>query len=246
VEVDGSRLHFQPAKTGGGVMHDDLELSFFAVDDKGKSHEGTFYAVNLTLKPDNYERVRAQGLRLNPRLQLPPGRYQLRVGVRESGAGEMGSVFYDLDVPDFSAQPLEMSGVLLTAGSARVIPTFQPDPAASALPGPATSRREFMRSDTINVFAEVYDNVPAQQPHRVEVATSLLSENGREVFKSSQTLSSDPKSRTKAAVFPYSTALPLTDAAPGRYLLRIEAALRGAGNMNGIQNSVHEALITVR
>ena len=135
IEVDGSRLHFEPAKTGD-AMHDDLELSFFALDDKGKSHEGTFYGINLTLRPDTYERVRTQGLRLNPRVPLPPGRYQLRIGVRESGAGEMGSVFYDLDVPDFSANGVALSGVLLTAGSARLLPTFQPDTTASALPGP--------------------------------------------------------------------------------------------------------------
>ena len=109
IEVDGGRLNFEPAK---GSFHDDLELSFFALDDKGKPHQGTFYNLNLTLRPELYERIRTQGLRMNPRVGLPSGRYQMRIGVRESGAGELGSVFYDLDIPDFSAAGLAMSGVL--------------------------------------------------------------------------------------------------------------------------------------
>ena len=48
----------------------------------------------------------------------PPGRYQLRVAAREAEQGRRGSVFYDLQVPDFGAQALAMSGVLLTSREA--------------------------------------------------------------------------------------------------------------------------------
>ena len=54
------------------------------------------------MKPETAARIKSHGIRLNERVMLPPGRYQLRVGVRESEAGESGSVFYDLTVPDFS------------------------------------------------------------------------------------------------------------------------------------------------
>ena len=144
IEVDGGRLHFEPAK---GSFHDDLVLSFFALDDKGKPHQGTFYNLNLTLRPELYERIRTQGLRMNPRVGLPSGRYQMRIGVRESGAGEPRLGIHDLDVPDFTAADLAMSGLLLTAGSAKLLPTVEADAtvAAALLPGPATSRREFVR-----------------------------------------------------------------------------------------------------
>src|SRR5918993_133360 len=83
---------------------------------------------------------KGNGLRANTRVELPPGRYQLRIGVRESGAGETGTVFYDLDVPDFTRQRLSMSGLLLSAPSAQQTFTVQPDPvAAKVLPGAATS-----------------------------------------------------------------------------------------------------------
>ena len=70
---------------------------------------------------------------MNPRIALPPGRYQLRVGVRETGAGEMGSVFYDLQVPDYNASGLAMSGLLLTDEAAR--PQFSPQPDDQLPPG---------------------------------------------------------------------------------------------------------------
>ena len=94
---------------------------------EAESHDGSFYQFNLALRPDTYARVRGSIVRMNPRMALPPGRYQLRIGVRESGAGEMGSVFYDLEVPDYSARGLAMSGLLLTDGAARGQFTPQPD-----------------------------------------------------------------------------------------------------------------------
>ena len=124
IEVDAARLHFseQPNKT----FADGLELSLFALDERGRQQGGSFYQFNLALRPDTYERVRGSIVRMNPRIALPPGRYQLRVGVRETGAGEMGSVFHDLQVPDYNASGLAMSGLLVTDQAARQQFSAQP------------------------------------------------------------------------------------------------------------------------
>ena len=55
IEVDASRLHFteQPNKT----FADGVELSLFALDERGRQHGGSFYQFNLALRPDTYERV---------------------------------------------------------------------------------------------------------------------------------------------------------------------------------------------
>jgi len=99
--------------------------------------------LNLTLRPQTMERVKAAGVRANPRVTLAPGRYQVRIGAREDPSGRLGSVFYDLQVPDFSKDPLMLSGVLLTAPSSEQTPTAQPDPTnAKLMPGAATSRRD--------------------------------------------------------------------------------------------------------
>ncbi len=54
-------------------------------------------------------------MRVVSQVDLPPGRYQVRVAVGEEG-GRGGSVLYDLEVPDFYRAPLTMSGVALTVG----------------------------------------------------------------------------------------------------------------------------------
>ena len=71
--------------------------------------------------------IQAFGFRVNPRIDLPPGRYQVRIGARESGAGEVGTVFYDLEVPDFAKEKLTMSDVLLTAATSKLVMTPLPD-----------------------------------------------------------------------------------------------------------------------
>ena len=59
---------------------------------------------------------------------------------KETG-GLTGSVFYDLTVPDFTKEKFNMSGVVLTAATAQVTPTAEPDPILKpTLPGPPTTR----------------------------------------------------------------------------------------------------------
>jgi hypothetical protein len=133
-----------------------------------------------------------------------------------------------------------MSGLLMTATTARGV--FTPEPDADVptdlLPGPATSRREFTQNDTLNLFAEVYDNIPPRQQHQVEIMTTLLGEDGRALFSSrefSQTLGSSRLNHAKQ--------IPLKNIQPGRYVLRVEAQARG--DVKGAKPTARESLITV-
>jgi VWFA-related protein len=228
IEVDASRLHFseEPNKT----YADGVELSLFALDERGRQHGGNFYQFNLTLRPETYERVRGSIVRMNPRIDLPPGRYQLRVGVRESGAGEMGSVFYDLQVPDFNARGLAMSGLLVTDAAARLQFSAQPDDQlpAGTLPAPATSRRTFRQTDVLSAFAEIYDSSSSREARRVEVTAALIGEDGNAAFSSRESLSPGPEGARSSRI-PVAKQIALEDIRPGRYRLRVEARLLGGG-----------------
>jgi VWFA-related protein len=241
VELDADRLHFteQPNKT----FADGIELSLFALDERGKPHGGNFYQFNLALRPDTYQRVRESIVRMNPRIVLPPGRYQLRVGVRESGAGEMGTVFYDLQVPDYAANGLAMSGLLLTADSARSQFTPQPDDQLppESLPAPATSRRTFGRNDVLSAFAEIYDNVSSRNAQRLEVITTLTGDDGVAAFSSRESLAGSATADARNARIPLSKQIPLKDMRPGRYVLRVEARALG-GTAKPV---VRETVVTV-
>src|SRR5207249_8233418 len=142
VEMDGSQIQFAPQPNS--LLTDTLELSFFALSEEGKAQKGTRLSTNLVLRPESYERMKATGLRFNARTPLAPGRYQLRVGARDPVGNTAGTVFYDVLVPDFSRDPLMMSGLLLTSPTAPEVLTPQHDPIAERLLGaPATSRRVF-------------------------------------------------------------------------------------------------------
>jgi hypothetical protein len=226
IEVDPARLKFS-AQQNDTVFSNRVELSLFSINQQGKPLQGLRTELDLTLRPETYARVRANGFRVSPRVELPPGRYQMRVGVREAGGGEMGTVFYDLEVPDFARAPISVSGLLLTSASAQQVPTLQPDEAAKGiLPSPATSRRVFSQSDVLTAFAEVYVN-GASKPSRLEVTMRLINESGSDASASTDVLTDKaPNTTNGSTTYPLSKQIPLQGVSPGQYLLRIEATDR--------------------
>ena len=246
IEFDGTPLPFT-APDGNGAVTNTIELSFFGINQDGKAQRSTRSQFNLTLRPESFARVKAGGLRVNPRLTLEPGRYQIRVGARETVGSRVGTVFYDLLVPDFRKDPLMLSGLLITAASAQSAMTAMPDPAApKTLPGPAVSRRTFARTDTVTVFAEIYDNSSSKQPRQIETTVALISESGQEVVRARDSVS-NPSTPAQAghdgrwSTYGLIRDIPLKDIAPGRYLLRVDVSPRG--NSTPV---VRETLITVR
>ena len=153
----------------------------------------------------------------------------------------MGSIFYDLVVPDFHAQPLMMSGLVLTSSSAGGMPTAG---AIAELTGvlstPPTTSRSFSMTDEIALLAEIYDNQPSGQPHLATITTSLKAEGGRAVFSTSEQRSSKELGGGKGG-FGYTVRIPLKDVAEGLYVLRVEAA----STLKGVPAAVRELQIRV-
>jgi len=221
VELDGARLAFDEKD---GVFADDVEVAMLAVDDAGKVRDGGRDLLNLRLRPQTRELVAKHGVRIMRRLEVPPGRYQLRVGVRDAGSRAVGSVVYDLDVPDFTKPALALSGLLITSPSASRLPTANPDPdLAGVLPGSPAALRDFPRSDVLAVFAEIYDNLRGPA-HRVSIATSVRADNGTVVFQSEdERHSGELKGGTGG--YGHTASIPLKGLAPGRYVLRVDARI---------------------
>ncbi|HXW07035.1 MAG TPA: VWA domain-containing protein [Vicinamibacterales bacterium] len=218
LEVEGARLRFTPK---GEVMSDDIEVAVVAIDQTGKVRDGGRNLAELRLRPQTQALVAQHGVRLTRRLDVPPGRYQLRVGARDAGSGLLGSVTLDLDVPDFSKGDLAMSGILLTSASASRMPTANPDPDfKDILPAPPAAAREFPHGDTLSLFTEVYDN-RVSTPHRVTIRATMLADDGRVIFTTADERRSEELKG--GGGYGYVTTIPLTGVAPGRYVLRVEA-----------------------
>jgi hypothetical protein len=182
----------------------------------------------MKLSRSTYDAVRQAGVRLTRRFALSPGRYQIRVAARESNSPALGAVSLDLDVPDFSKGPLQMSGVTLTSGFASRTPTANPDPEyRDVLPASPSARREFPAGDTLSLFTEVYDNQRA--PHRVAIRTTLTGDDGRVVFTSADERRSEELAGSRGGGFGHTATVPLAGMPPGRYVLRVEAQTLLAG-----------------
>ncbi len=219
-----------------GKLLTDNEVSTIAIDQQGKIRGGDRSVVNFALKPENRQRFAQTGVRVSTRLQLPPGRYQLRVAARESGTGRVGSVNYDLDVPDFTQDPIALSGVAISAVSGLRMSTAKPDEELKgALPGPPVAVRTFPRGDELAVFAEVYDN-DLKAPHVVDITTTVVSEDGRNVFKSAEQRASS-ELQGKPGGYGHQARISLKDFAPGTYVLTVEAKSR-AGNKPPVGRTV--------
>lgn len=233
IEAAGNDFGFEQKD---GKFVSDFEVSTIAIDEQGKIRGGDRSVVNFALKPENRERFARGGVRISTRLQVPPGRYQLRVAARESGTGRVGSINYDLDVPDFTKEPLTMSGVVIASASGASLSTVKPDEELKdVLPAPPVAVRQFPRGDELAVFAEVYDN-EVRTPHVVDITTTVVSEDGRNVFKTSEERSST-ELQGKPGGYGHQARIQLKDFAPGTYLLTVEAKSR-AGNQPAVGRTI--------
>ena len=219
VEVDASQLGLVEKD---GTRVGALEVSYFSMDMKNKFYPGQTQTARLTLKPETFDQVMKTGIRMMMETSLPPGRYQMRVAAGNQQT-RSGSVVYDIDVPDFTKDQLAMSGVALgSAATARIMTMSQKTPFASSLPGNITSTREFAPGDTLGVYAEVYETLKNATAHTVTLTAQLRAEGGTVVRAVSDERSSTELQGTRGG-YGFSAQLPLTDAAPGLYVIHVEA-----------------------
>jgi len=219
--VDGGRLKFTQKD---GSYYTQIEVAAVATDMRGKSPEWKPATVELNLKPDTYKAVSRFGVRILSRLELPPGRYQLRVAGRDTGSGLTGSVHADLEVPDFTKPALSMSNLVMSSALAAIVPTARQDEELKGvLPGQPTVARVFSTNEEVAVFGEVYDNDTTS--HKVDITTSLRADDGRTVFKDEEERASSELAG-KTGGYGIVVRLPLMDLQDGVYVLRMEARSR--------------------
>jgi len=206
--------------------NDKIQMSYLAIDANGKIRGGNTDALTMTaLKPETKARVEATGMRMLNRMDLPPGRYQVRVAAHDAAGGAVGSVQYDLDVPEFAKLPLSMSGVVITSPMAAMMPTAHADEQLrQVLPGPASAARTFPQNDELALFTEVYDT-QGNTPHKVDITTTIKTDEGKVVLKTDEERdSADLKGKTGG--YGYATRIPLKEIPPGSYVLTVQARSR--------------------
>lgn len=215
VQVDGRDIRF----TQTGEQYDaGLVLSILATDESGRATTSLTRTVTMPLRPESHRQVSENGIRIVERIDLPPGRVRLRIAAQDVDSQRVGSVHYDLDVPDFSASALTMSGLVLTsslAGTVPTVPSDQLDGLKRHLPGPPTVARAFRPAEVLGLMAQIYDGDP--ELHTLDVSTRVNDTGGHEVVRHEDQHSSAEFSGHDDGL-PYATMVPLSGLPPGSYI----------------------------
>jgi VWFA-related protein len=186
-----------------------IELQFALIDNTGRVRASRALNINASLRPETRTRAEEGGLRILQRLEVPPGRYQIRVAANQPGSAT-GSVVHDIDVPDFGVT-LGISGVILTSRTAAAAATVIPDAdLRTALPAPPGAIRTFTTDDVVTALAEVYDN--RQTPGELITRVAITTPAGDVVRRVTAMKESDSDTR-------YTASIPMEGIAPGKYVL---------------------------
>jgi len=208
-----------PAERAGEAP--EAEVSFVVIDADGKVRAGERILARRRVSATGAEPGAPLGLRLVRSVRLPAGRYQLRVAAREREGGALGSVSCALEVPDYGAQKLAMSSVLISSRQAALALASAVDAETKArLEMPPTADRRFEAGDVLSAYAEVYDAL--EPSHEVGVTTRVATLDGREVFRDARLRAAEPMDGAGDG-FRHQIEIPLAGLRPGRYLLQIAA-----------------------
>ncbi len=207
----------QPApkeRTPGTI---DLETKAFTPD--GFARGDHAQTVQLTLLPgasdDGFVRYQ-----LLSRIDLKPGRYQLRIAAHNTIGDRTGSVFADVEVPDFASAPVSFSGILIDASPT---PFSAPKDALTPLvPIVPTAERVFDRRGHASAFLRVYQGgtSPIQS---LALHVTILNDKGETMLDRDDAIgAASVDAKTRAA--DERVALPLDKLPPGDYLLTVETS----------------------
>lgn len=221
VEIEGRSLKYREQ---GGRFNENIEVSIVAADHHAKVQGGARQTFDLKLLPQTHDMLSRTGVRLLSRIDLPPARYQIRVGAHESVGGAIGTVPYDLEVPDYSKDSFALSGVVLTSSRANEFATPVPDKGlADVFPSPPTATRAFTRDEAVAYFVELYDS-SSQAAHSVDFLTTVRSAaDGRTAFTTRDNREMKAETSEKRPIHGFEAEFQLNDLTPGMYVLRLEA-----------------------
>ncbi len=220
----------QPAPSVATLADIDLQVEAFTTDGKLRSSQRQTAQVSLRAgRPDDVARAEVLS-----RIDLNPGRYELRLSAHSTRDDKIGSVYADVDIPDFSKAPVALSGVLIEASATP--PVAPRDALASLAPIVPTALRVFDRRDHASAFVRVYQGGTSALA-AVQLRIALLSSKGAAIVSREESIDAARFRATGRAADEH-IALPLDMLEPGDYLLTIQTSLGGTNARRDVRFTV--------
>jgi hypothetical protein len=201
----------------GALLPDSVEIETRVFDGEGRKQIDVHrHTAQMTPRSEHA----APYYDILSRLDLKPGRYNLRFATERRSDGKTGSVYTDIVVPDFGKVPLSMSGVAIEAvpgpvpGAKEVV--------APILPVLPTTRREFADTDRVAAFVRIYQG-GKKEPSAATLALKVIDSRDSVTFERVDSLNASRFAQSRAA--DYRFELPMDRIPPGSYVLTLEASL---------------------
>jgi hypothetical protein len=188
-----------------------------AISDSGGLTGSVTQTVQLVLRPNGESSVYYEVL---GRIELKPGTYSLRAGAHARTEDKTGSVYCDIDVPDYAKRRLSLSSIILAVDPG---PAAAPKDALSALiPVVPTTLREFDRRGTLTAFARLYQGAGAAAS-AASVTLRVVDSAGRLSFGSIEEIGPSRFVAGSPHSMDWTLAVPIDRLRDGQYLLTVEA-----------------------
>jgi len=203
----------------GGPIEELLTITRNVYDGDGRA--GSPVQEKLTM---NLARPPGDELRYDAyqRLTLAPGRHEIRLNAHSRALETSGSVFAEIEVPDFSRAPVTLSGIALGVQPAEG--AALPAATAGLLPLVPVSARDFAPDDKVRAFFRVFQG-GAADPDPITLRIQVIGVGDRRVVDASETLPASAFGSARVAE--HAVDLPLTGLDRGPYLLSL-TAVRGS------------------
>ena len=196
-----------------GKLRDTLKYEVLVVDQK-KARVRSMGGLEgrLTLAPSGRpeDAPPSVSYQVGEAVEMPPGRYELRVSATSERMAKGGSAYLDLDVPELGSTAVAIGGVALTYADGARVAVAPPAArrAASPLPFAPTLDRVFSASDTLRVYFE-----GVCTSGRATASLDVLDSSGRAMLTVVPAVASGDPIRVL-------DVLPLRNLPPGPYTLR--------------------------
>jgi hypothetical protein len=230
------------------------ELRTTAFTTEGDNKGTQRHTAKVTLRAGATGDARYEAL---SRIDLPPGRYRLRIAAYHADAAKAGTVLVDVIVPDFNRDKVSMSGVVMAATPG--LPSAPRDIFKGVLSAIPTAERAFTPGDRVSAWLNLYQSTTTVVP--AQIAIRIVDDRGATRIEEAQQLAvdrfvravADSPAQPGATVRPATSdpfankglraaevqyALPLSKLAPGRYLLTLEATMGTTMLRRDVQFSV--------
>ncbi len=207
----------QPSR--GAPRADDVTATVRAFTPEGEARGSTVkQSVRLALSSSVDATLHYDVL---SRIDLPPGTYELRISAHSGAVDKDGSVYADLVVPDFTKDPIALSGVLLNLSPSRnVAPGDALMPLLPVLP---TSQRTFSRFARLSAFVRLYQTGKTTLAP-IMLRTRVIDDKDVTAIDKTDTIATDRFDAASRAA-DQSFDVPLSRLVPGNYVLTLEATL---------------------